>query len=329
MKRYCILGGDGVFGIHMAKYLLEQKNVERVICVGRNPRKHSAYTLDVGIGDPRFKYYQSHIVFEQDALFEMFDKEEPECIINFAALAYATSWIKSYRYYETNVIALAKMTEEIRTRGYFKKWMQIGSSEVYGSADRPSREDDYLNPTSPYAVSKLSGDQHLETYWKTLKFPMNIIRPSNGYGPGQYLYRILPRAVFAGLTGGKIPLQKGGTAEKSYIHAMDMADAIYKICVFGELGRTYNAGSEKPITIRFLVETVAKSLAIPFDQLCTIAPERIGEDGRYWLDSSRIETELGWKPVITLDQGVGEMVEWGKKYLDFLKTESQEFVLRA
>ena len=197
MNRFCILGGDGVFGVHMAKYLLDNKLSERVVCVGRNPHKPPVYSLDVGKNDPRFSYYQIHITHEQDTLFEMFDSEKPHCIINFAALAYATSWIKSFRYYETNVVALAKMTEYIRTRDYFQHWMQIGSSEVYGSCDKKAAtEDAPLLATSPYAVSKAAGDMHLLTYFKNLGFPMNIIRPSNGYGPGQQLYRVIPRAVY-------------------------------------------------------------------------------------------------------------------------------------
>lgn len=330
MRSFCILGGQGVFGNHMAKYLLDNDLADKVICVGRNPKKHDAYTIEVGNNDPRFQFYQIHILFEQDRLFEMFDREKPECIMNFAALAYATSWTKSHRYYETNVIALAKMTEEIRTRDYFKHWMQIGSSEIYGSAgDTPTKETDEPKPTSPYAVSKLSGDQHLDTYYSALGFPTNVIRPSNGYGPGQQLFRVIPRAVYCGLTGNKLPLHGGGKVEKSFIHATDMAEAIYLIAEKAERGVTYNAGPEKPISIRSIVETVAKVMDIPFENLCEITEGRSGEDARYWLDSSRIKDDLGWEPKITMEEGVEEMVEWGKKYFDFLKHEAQEYTLHA
>jgi len=329
-KRYVILGGDGVFGIYMAKYLLEKTDAERVICVGRNPRKHPAYTLDVGKGDPRFKYYQIHLTFEQDFLFEMFDKEKPECIMNFAALAYATSWTKAYRYYETNVVALAKMTEEIRKRDYFKHWMQIGSSEVYGSSDKaPAREDTPPNPTSPYSVSKLAGDQHLLTYWNTLKFPTNIIRPSNAYAPGQQLYRVWPRAAYCAVTGQKLPLQGGGMVEKSYIHATDMARAIHLITEKAPRGKIYNAGTEKATKIRHLIKLTAQAAGLTFEQLADITPGRVGEDARYWLDSSEILKDCGWKPEIPLEQGADEMIAWARKYKDFLATEPLEYTLHA
>src|ERR687885_713885 len=99
MKTYVILGGNGVFGVHAAFYLLEHADPKKVICVGR--------------GDPRYAYHQIHVVYEQDRLFELFDAERPEVIINFAAQGEgAASWSKFWRFYETNAVALAKMTEE-------------------------------------------------------------------------------------------------------------------------------------------------------------------------------------------------------------------------
>jgi dTDP-glucose 4,6-dehydratase len=329
MKNYCILGGDGVFGIHMAKYLLDNNLAEKVICVGRNPQKPPVYTLNVGLNDARYKYYQIHITHELDALFEMFDLEKPNCIINFAALAYATSWTKSYRYYETNVVALAKMTEIIRTKNYFKHWMQIGSSEVYGSCEEfAATEETPLLSTSPYSVSKAAGDMHLMTYYKTLDFPMNIIRPSNAYAPGQQLYRVIPRAIYCGLNKIKLPLEGGGKVEKSFMHARDMANAIFQIIDRAPRGEIYNAGPKEPVMIRQIIEIVAKTIGIHFDELCEIVPGRVGEDNRYWLNNTKIEKELNWKCEISLEEGILEMVNWGKKYNIDLKNMPQQYVLR-
>src|SRR5436190_9253907 len=162
MKTYIILGGNGVFGIQAAFYLLANANPKKVICVGRNPEKPPAFTLDVGEGDKRYSYHQIHVVFEQDRLFELFDAERPEVIVNFAAQGEgAVSWKKSWRFYETNATALAKMTEELTRRSYLKRWIQIGTSELYGSCDFPSKEDTPIKPTSPYAASKAAGDMHL------------------------------------------------------------------------------------------------------------------------------------------------------------------------
>lgn len=329
MKTYVILGGNGVFGIHNALYLLRHADPRKVICVGRNPEKPEAYSLNVGKGDKRYAYHQIHVVFEQDRLFELFDKERPEVIINYAALAHATSWSKSWRYYDTNLSALAKMTEELAKRDYLERFIQIGTSELYGSLDHPAKETDPLNPTSPYAVSKMAGDLHLLTFTRVVKFPMNIIRPSNCYGPGQQLHRILPRAVLCGLSGQKLPLYGGGAAQKSFMHAQDLARAVFLISEKAPFGAVYNAGPDKPISMRDLVARMAQVMNVPFDQLVEMASGRAGEDAVYWLDSSRIKADLGWEPQITLEEGLNDMLAWGKKHLDFLKQESTEFVLHA
>lgn len=329
MGKYILLGGAGVFAVHTAQYLLSLKGTDKVVSVGRNIERGAHYTLNVGKGDPRYRYEQIHIVFEQDRLFELFDREKPDVVINFAALAYATSWEKSYRYYETNLIALAKICEGLMTRDYLKKFVQIGTSELYGSVDHPVNEDAPVKPTSPYAVSKLAADMHLDTLWAVKKFPMNIIRPSNAYGPGQQVWRVLPRAVLCALTGEKLPLQGGGTVRKSYLHAHDLARAIQLIADKAPPGVTYNAGPDEPVSIRRLVEIVAEEMGIPFDQLCDMAPGRLGEDQQYWLDSSRIRDELGWRPEIDLKAGVRDMIGWGRTYLNAIRQEETEFVLRA
>ena len=329
-KRVAVIGGDGVFGVHMLKFLLDQPDIDRVVSIGRNQRKPPVYSLDVGQGDPRFAYYQAHMVHEHDILMRILDQEQPDCIINFAALAYATSWVDSYRYYDTNVVALARITEAIRDREYFEHWMQIGSSEVYGPAvDGPCSETSPANPTSPYAVSKLAGDMHLKTYFDSIAFPMNVIRPSNAYGPGQQLYRLMPRAAFCALTGQTFPLEGGGVAEKSFIHATDLAAAVHHIMTEGRLGETYNAGTEAAVSIRHIVEMTAAAAGVDFDSFVTLAPGRATEDSRYWLDSTKIHDELGWQPQISLETGVVEMVEWARANLDALKLQTQRFSLRS
>jgi dTDP-glucose 4,6-dehydratase len=330
MKTYAILGGNGVFGIHTAFYLLEQPDTKKVICVGRNPEKPEMFTLKLGKGDPRYVYHQIHIVFENDRLLEMLDRERPDVIINYAAQGEgAASWKYSWRYFDTNATAIARITEDLMKRDYLERWIQIGTSELYGSVATPAREDSPLLPTSPYAASKAAGDMHLISIAKTLNFKMNIVRPSNSYAPGQQLYRILPRAVVCGLSGRKLPLHGGGVAKKSYIHARDLARAIYLVAQKAEYGKLYNVGPKEPVPIRDLVEMAAKEMSVSFDALCDVTPPRFGEDWIYWLDSSAIEKDLGWRPQIGLEQGVKEMVAWGRKYLPQLVNCPQTFTFHA
>jgi dTDP-glucose 4,6-dehydratase len=330
MKRYAVLGGGGSFGIHTSKYLLEQPDTERVIGIGRNPPRPEPFTLNVGKGDKRYSYHAYHVTYELDLLLELLDKEKPQVIINYAAQGEgAVSWKHSWRFFETNSMALARLAEELMKRPWLERFIQIGTSEMYGSVDHATKEDEPIKPTSPYAASKVAFDMYLISVHKFLKFPMNIIRPSNAYCPGQLLHRVVPKAVICGLTGRKLPLQGGGRAEKSYIHARDLARAIHLVAEKAPLGTIYNAGPPKPISIRALVETVAKVMGIPFEQLCEVTADRLGQDSRYWLDSSAIKRDVGWEPQISLEEGIKEMVEWGRKYLDVLKDWPMDYTLRA
>jgi dTDP-glucose 4,6-dehydratase len=329
MKTYAILGAGGSFGIHTALYLLDHADPKKVIGVGRNPLRPEPFSLNVE-KRKNFSYRAYHITYELDSVLELLDREKPQVIVNYAAQGEgAVSWKKSWRFFETNSMALARLAEELMTRDYLERFIQIGTSELYGSVDFAAKETTPLQPTSPYAASKAAFDWYLVSVHKFLKFPMNIIRPSNAYCPGQLLHRVIPKTVVCGLTGRKLPLQGGGRAEKSYIHARDLARAVHLVSEKAPLGAIYNAGPKEPTSIRRVVELTAQALGIPFDQLCEVTGDRLGQDSRYWLDSSAIKRDVGWEPRIGWAEGLKEMVDWGRKYLDQLRDWPMDYVLRA
>jgi dTDP-glucose 4,6-dehydratase len=329
-KSFVILGGGGVFGIHASLWLLDNADPRRVIGVGRNPPKSAPFTLDVGRDDPRYAYHQIHVGHELDRLMDLLDAERPDVIVCFAAQGEgAASWKRSWRFFDTNATALVRLAEELMSRDYLERFVQIGTSELYGSVEHAATEEDPIKPTSPYAASKAAFDMYLLSVSQALGFPMNIIRPSNAYAPGQLLHRVIPRAVVAGLTGRKLPLQGGGRAEKSYIHARDLGRAIQLVVEDAPLGKVYNAGPAEPISIRELVEKTADALGIPFDDLVDVVPDRLGQDSRYWLDSSAIKADVGWEPQVSLEEGLAEMVAWGRRYLDELREVDPTYILRA
>src|SRR5687767_3757389 len=206
MKTYAVLGAGGSFGIHTALYLLDHADPKKVIGVGRNPLRPEPFSLNVE-KRKNFRYHAFHITYEMDSLLELLDKEKPQVIINYAAQGEgAVSWKKSWRFFETNSMALAKLSEELMARDYLERFIQIGTSELYGSVDFAAKETTPLQPTSPYAASKAAFDMYLLSVNRILKFPMNIIRPSNAYCPGQLLHRVIPKTVVCGLTGRKLPL---------------------------------------------------------------------------------------------------------------------------
>lgn len=329
--KYLILGGNGVFGVHLTKYLLENDPAAYVHSVGRNPEKPIAFSPHRGIADDRYTYHQIHMVFETDRLMELLDEKQPDYIINFAALAadVASSWKYATRFYETNTVALAKITDALIGKKWLKRWLQIGSSEIYGSVTEPVPETAEAKPSSPYAVSKVAGDMHLKAIHRVRQFPMNIVWPTNAYGSAQQLYRIIPKTILACLLNRKIPLQGGGKAIKSYIHAQDLAHAIYLVLHQAKPGDCYNIGPDSAISIQDLVKKITEQMGSHFEDMVQLVPDRLGQDSQYMVDSTRIRTELGWKPSITLQAGLDETITWAKRYQNELKFLSTDVFFQA
>ena len=158
---------------------------------------------------------------------------------------------------------------------------------------------------------------------------MNILWPSNAYGSGQQLYRIIPRTILACLLDRRLPLQGGGNAVKSYIHAQDLAEAIWLTMQEAPAGRGYNVGPDRGVAIRDLVQLVTTKLGRRFEDVVEIAPDRLGQDAQYLLNSSRIRAEVGWTPRMSLDEGLDETIAWVKRYLDHLRDLSTDVVFQA
>jgi len=145
------------------------------------------------------------------------------------------------------------------------------------------------------------------------------------------LHRIIPKTIWCALTGNKLPLHGGGRAEKSYLHARDLARALHLLTESDDstIGKIYNVGPERPTSIREVVERTSVALGVQFEDLCMVTEDRLGQDSRYWLDSTRIRTDLGWKPEIGWGEGLAEMVAWGYEHRDEICRTPTEYLLRA
>lgn len=331
--RYVVLGGGGSFGLAVSRFLLEQKGTERVVGIGRNAPKPAYFTLGTGYGDVRYSYHTYHITHELDLLMPVLEGILPDVIINFAAQGEgATSFEHSWRYFETNCVGLVRLVENLTTMNGSKfqpaHFIHIGTSELYGATDKPADEETPIRPTSPYAASKAAFDLYLQALYAKTQFPMNIIRPSNCYGAGQQLHRLIPKAALCGVTQTKLPLHGGGRARKSYMHTTDLAQAIWTVIQHGRIGEVYNAGPSMPIAICDVVHKIADVLCMSFEQLCTVTDDRAHQDSQYWLDSTKLGA-LGWFPQVTWEKGIRDVIEWVYEYSDDLRRLPQDFVMRG
>lgn len=299
-----IVGGGNCYALNFANYAKAQGH--DVFGIGRSPgRSPSMWPVY-----REYRYYQGHIVTQLPSVLAMLDTERPELIVNFAAQGEGQGSFGSdaHLFYQTNTVALVQMVEALRHRKYLKRFIQIGTSELYGSVTKPSRETDPICPTSPYAISKAAFDLHLDVMGRVHKFPWDVIRPSNAYCPGQQLHRVIPKAIIAALAGRRFPLQGGGKARKTYIHATDLSAAILAILP-SEPGQIYNCGTPDPVSIRGVVELCAIATNVNPEDFIEVVGDRVGQDGCYWLDSIKLYY-LGWSPRIGLEKGIAGMVQW-------------------
>src|SRR3974390_92130 len=155
-KTYVILGGGGSFGIHAALYLLDHAQPKKVIGIGRNPLRPEPFSLGIALREG-YVYHARHVTHELDLLLELLDREKPEVIVNFAAQGEgAVSWKPSWRFFETNCVALARLAEELLKREWLERFIQIGTSEMYGSVEHAAREDEPIKPSSPHAPPEVA-----------------------------------------------------------------------------------------------------------------------------------------------------------------------------
>jgi dTDP-glucose 4,6-dehydratase len=312
--KIAILGGGGAFALNFAR-LLEEKQIEH-FGLGRSGPKASPFWL----APKNYKFWEIHLVDQMQAAIAVLDAMRPEIICNFAAQGEgaASFGVNAADFYRTNTWGFIRLVGELATRDYVKRFIQIGTSELYGSVDKPSKETDPVFPNSPYAISKWAFDRHLEVMFKIHEFPMNIIRPSNCYTPGQQLYRVIPKTIACALSGKRLQLHGGGKAMKSYLHATDLSKAILAVLDKGQIGNIYNCGPTGPITIKSLVSHVAEACGVMWEELVDEVPDRTGQDGKYWLDSTELSKDTFWTPTIGLANGLEGMVEWAKAYPEIL-----------
>jgi dTDP-glucose 4,6-dehydratase len=309
-----LIGAGGCFALNFAR-LLESKGIEH-FGIGRSGPKDPPFWL----APKDYRFFPLHIVDQLEDVMKVLDAERPDTLVNFGAQGEgaASFGINAPDFYRTNTWGFIRLVGEIATRDYAPRFIQIGTSELYGSVETPSKESDPIHPNSPYAISKWAFDRHLEVMFKIHEFPMNIIRPSNCYTEGQQLYRVIPKTIVSALSGKKLPLHGGGKAQKSYLHSTDLSRAILAVIEKGKVGEVYNCGPTGPISIKALVSHVAEACGITWEELVEEVPDRTGQDGRYWLDSSKLAKDTLWTPTIGLVRGLEGMVDWVKKYPELL-----------
>ncbi len=278
---------------------------------------------------------QPGYVFEQadirdlPALKRIFAEHQPDAVMHLAAESHVDRSIDGPgAFIETNVMGTYNMLEAARDywiaqgRPEGFRFHHISTDEVFGSlpAD-PSvmlTEDTAYDPRSPYSASKASSDHLVRAWHETYGLPVVLTNCSNNYGPFHFPEKLIPVVILNALAGKPLPIYGKGENIRDWLYVEDHADALLLVVEKGAVGRSYNIGGENERTNLDLVKTLCGILdakrpradGVSYAEQITFVTDRPGHDARYAIDPSRIRDELGWRPSVTVEEGLDRTVQW-------------------
>ena len=246
-------------------------------------------------------------------------------VVNFAAAnVVAPSWIWSEEYMKVNVNRQLHFWNALRVWEDLVHYVHVSTPEVYGSTTGFITEDAPYNPSTPYAVSRAAAEMMLKCYHKQYGLPVIFTRACNVYGPGQQLYRLIPKLIVSIKKGIRFPLEGGGSSYRAFLHVEDVCAATYLAATKGQTGQAYHISSTNLQSIVNIARMICEMMKVDFEEAVEIVSERPGKDSAYELRSQKIR-ELGWRDEIKLPEGIRSVIDWVEGNWDTLKDQPMEY----
>lgn len=318
-----ITGGAGFIGSNFIRRLISKNSVDIVNLDKITYAGNVANLKDIE-KNSNYTFVRGDICNK-----ELVNKLSKNCdaIINFAAETHVDrSIFDAEPFIKTDIEGTYVLLESAR-KFQIKKFIQISTDEVYGSINEGSfKENDCLNPNSPYAASKASADLMVKAFYKTFGIPTVIVRSTNNFGPYQYPEKLIPLFITNLIENKKVPLYGTGSNVRDWIYVEDNCEAIRFVLDKGVPGEIYNVagGNEKQnieIT-RFILEYLKKD-----ESFIEYVKDRPGHDLRYSLDCTKLK-KLGWKPKFGFEDAMKKTIEWYKNNMQWwqkTKNEDSDF----
>jgi dTDP-glucose 4,6-dehydratase len=276
---------------------------------------------------PGYSFVQGDI--RDAALLEtVFADHAPDAVMHLAAESHVDRSIDGPgAFIDTNVVGTYTLLQAARRfwegqgrPGGFR-FHHISTDEVFGSLGDTGQftEETPYDPRSPYSASKAASDHLVRAWWHTYGLPVVLSNCSNNYGPYHFPEKLIPVVILNALAGKPIPVYGAGENVRDWLYVEDHADALLTVVTKGEVGRSYNIGGENEARNIDLVRMICALMdemvpeGAPHARLITFVTDRPGHDLRYAIDPARMRGELGWRPSVTLEEGLRRTVRW---YLD-------------
>lgn len=346
MKTYLVTGGAGFIGSNFIHYMLKKyKDEINIINVDLLTYAGNLDNLSNIVNLTNYQFIKADIC-DEDSIREIFEKNEIDYVINFAAESHVDRSINNPKVFiQTNIVGtltLLNLAKEYWQEGdYFKKgkkFIQISTDEVYGSLEDKTEyfyETTPIDPHSPYSASKASADLLVKSYIDTYKFPANITRCSNNYGPYQFPEKLIPLMINNCLEGKNLPVYGDGKNIRDWLYVKDHVKAIDIVINKGKIGEIYNIGGhnekENIQIVNIILDTLNEIL--PKDDfrrkyinkdLITYVEDRKGHDRRYAIAPDKIKEEIGWYPETCFNKGIKHTIKWYLENEEWMKRVTSE-----
>ncbi len=329
MAKHIVIGSNSFSGQDFIDLLLDDPSNE-VIGISRSseyPDYFLRYKQRENLTNYSFQKFDLNL--EMPQFLEFLDTTEPQTITNFAAQSeVAPSWENPDQWFQTNCVSLARLVKHLSERDYLDRYLHISSPEVYGSCESLVTETSPVNPSTPYAASKAAADMLLKSFAEYKGFPLVTVRATNVYGARQQLFKIMMRTSIFIRLNRRIPLHGGGQAVKSYIHIRDVSKGEKVVLERGRLGEIYHLSPGKGIRVRDVVAALANAMGKRLEDVAEDVEERLGQDAVYEIDSTKVRDEFGWRPLISFEDGVQEIVAWIDKYWSQIQDAPHDYIHR-
>lgn len=307
--RLLVTGGAGFIGSHLVRRLLAG-DADLVVNLDALRYSGNLDNLTDISSHPRYRFVHGDVC-DAPLVARVLKEHQIDGVINCAAETHVDrSIVEPGAFARTDVIGTAVLLDESRKAGV-QRFLQVSTDEVYGSVESgSSKEEDPLDPRSPYSASKAGGDLLARSYWTTYGFPTLVTRGSNTYGPNQYPEKFIPLFVTNALDDQPLPLYGDGRYRRDWLSVHDHCSGIEQVFRHGEPGRIYNIGGGNERENIAVAESILRHLGKPVS-LIRYVQDRPGHDRRYAVDCRRLQA-LGWKPAVSFDQGLKDTVDWYK-----------------
>ena len=320
-----VTGGAGFIGSAVVRHAIRQGHS----VVNVDALTYAACLDNVaGVSNSPGYVFEQADIRDRVALDRIFAAHEPDAVMHLAAESHVDRSIDAPGdFIETNITGTYNMLEAARTYWAARgkpagfRFHHISTDEVFGTLGETGKftEDTPYAPNSPYSASKAASDHLVRAWHETYGLPVVMTNCSNNYGPFHFPEKLIPVVILKALAGEPIPVYGKGENVRDWLFVEDHADALLTVVERGQIGRSYNIGGENEARNIDIVRMICAVLdakrpkSAPYADQISFVTDRPGHDLRYAIDPARIVTELGWRPSVTLEQGLERTVQW---YLD-------------